>query len=248
MEFAVILLSLALLVSVEGAGEKSVASKLKLCKADDPNLDECFRDAVETAFRNLKDGDRSLGIVPIDPMFVPEMTMTRSEGPVGMTLKFINCTHSGLSNMKVISAKVSPDRLSFDLKMKLNLFTLSGPYETNGRILVLPIVGEGIANITMYDSDIAWTFQGKHVKRDGKTYLQIEKYIVDIKPKSAYMNLGNLFNGDAVLGETTNRFLNENSREVIQELAPELNAALAELHKGLAQRILDRLPMEEAFA
>ncbi|XP_071455302.1 protein takeout-like [Hetaerina americana] len=247
MEFAVILVFSVLLFSTEGAVEKSLVKKLNICSSSYQNYNECFRGAIESAFRVLKDGDRSLGIVPIDPMFVPEMGISTVDGPVGLNLKFINCTHNGISTVKVLSAEVSPDKQRYNINMTLDTFNMNGPYEASGRILVLPISGKGICNITLYDSKIDWMFHGNPVKRGGKTYLEIDEYKVRMIPNGASIYLGNLFNGEKVLGETTNRFLNENSRDVILELAPDLNEALSRLHQGLAQRIMNLLPLEDLF-
>lgn len=60
------------------------------------------------------------------------------------------------------------------LKIKGPVLYLVGPYKISGRVLVLPIQGDGQSNITLVDPEITITFDGKSVSRNNKEYLGID--------------------------------------------------------------------------
>lgn len=53
---------------------------------------------------------------------------------------------------------------------------LIGDYSINGRILVLPIQGEGKCNLTLDNMDISIKWTGNSVTKNGKEYLQTDKF------------------------------------------------------------------------
>lgn len=59
------------------------------------------------------------------------------------------------------------------------------------------------------------------------------------------MLLENLFNGDKLLGDTTNRFLNENWSDVINELKPALRNAVGIITGSVIKAVFDKFPYED---
>lgn len=59
------------------------------------------------------------------------------------------------------------------------------------------------------------------------------------------MLLENLFNGDKLLGDTTNQFLNENWSDVINELKPALRDAIGLIAGNVIKAVFERFPYEE---
>lgn len=59
------------------------------------------------------------------------------------------------------------------------------------------------------------------------------------------MQLDNLFNGDKLLGDTTNLFLNENWSDVINELKPALRDAMGIITGNVIRAVFDRFPYDE---
>lgn len=62
-----------------------------------------------------------------------------------------------------------------------------------------------------------------------------------------YLHLENLFNGDRLLGDTTNRFLNENWRDVYSEMRPALAKTIAVMNKSVVKPVLDKIPYKELY-
>lgn len=56
------------------------------------------------------------------------------------------------------------------------------------------------------------------------------------------IHLSNLFNGNEVLANSLNSFLNENDKEIIAELRPDLEQGLAVIFHGLWNKFFSKLP------
>jgi hypothetical protein len=44
--------------------------------------------------------------------------------------------------------------------------------------------------------------KGKHVTRGGKTYMELQKYTINMRTKRLHVSFKNLFNGDRALGKS----------------------------------------------
>lgn len=62
-----------------------------------------------------------------------------------------------------------------------------------------------------------------------------------------YFHLENLFNGDRFLGDTTNRFLNDNWRDVYSEMRPALAKTIAVMNKSVVKPVFDKIPYKELY-
>lgn len=60
-------------------------------------------------------------------------------------------------------------------------------------------------------------------------------------------NFANLFNGDATLSQTTNSFLNENAKDLLEEVKPAIEAVAGMLIDDIANKIFRSLPFEKLF-
>nr|CAD7411581.1 unnamed protein product [Timema cristinae] len=88
----------------------------------------------------------------------------------------------------------------------------------------------------------------KYKQDNGKEYWRV---IGSDVPKfyvtRAYIHIDNLFNGDKVLGETTNLFLEENWKELVKDFEPLFSGALDSLLKQVLGPIFDKVPYDEIF-
>lgn len=61
------------------------------------------------------------------------------------------------------------------------------------------------------------------------------------------MDFENLFNGDKLLNQSTNQFLNENWTDILRELKPVLTKAIGGIYRAIADPIFNKFPYEELF-
>lgn len=63
-----------------------------------------------------------------------------------------------------------------------------------------------------------------------------------------HMKFGNLFNGiDSALSDGTNRFLNENWFDILNELKPSLGKAIGKICNGVVGPIFAKFPYNDLF-
>lgn len=57
----------------------------------------------------------------------------------------------------------------------------------------------------------------------------------------------NLFNGDKLLGEQMNKFMNENWREVDKDLNKSISEAFLQIYSDISEKFYSKLPFDELF-
>lgn len=114
-------------------------------------------------------------------------------------------------------------------------------------MLVLPIQGDGNANLIFDNLSLVVKYKPRIVEKKGKIYIQTDKFALDFDTTRLHIQLENLFNGQKLLGDNMNLFLNENWRDILTELKPAINLALEELFKGIINRIFSRIPYNDIF-
>lgn len=94
-----------------------------------------------------------LGLPVLDPLRIDQMDLKQNEkSPVSIELNFRNVTFSGLSKARVYKVSgfnKNPQGNKLDIRLKSPKIELQGPYKALGRVLLLPIQGDGICNLTL---------------------------------------------------------------------------------------------------
>lgn len=94
-----------------------------------------------------------LGLPSLDPLWIDKMFLKQDEkSPVNIDLTFRNVTFSGFSNARVYKLSGfnrNPQGNKLDIRLKSPKIELHGPYKAMGRVLLLPIQGDGICNLTL---------------------------------------------------------------------------------------------------
>jgi hypothetical protein len=98
-------------------------------------------------------GIPSLNIPSLDPLKIEKMYIGQGKNnPVNIGLNFTNIDLTGLSNAtfyKVMGFNSNPEGDKLDIRFKSPKVTISGPYKINGKVLILPIQGNGKTNLTL---------------------------------------------------------------------------------------------------
>lgn len=217
------------------------------CRQSDAKLNDCLKSAVPDALRRMKNGIASLAIPQMEPLLIAAINIDSGAGPVTITQNYKKIKLHGLTDsvLTTYKADLKHYRLKTDsLTPKMEFI---GDYVMKGRILVLPIQGKGIANITMVNLVVKHDLIGEPVERDGQTYMHIRDYKVKFIPQRVLLHFSNLFNGDKRLGDQMNIFLNENSDLVFNELKDSYEKALSSVFQDVTNKIFDKVPMNKIF-
>ncbi|XP_070492161.1 protein takeout-like [Chironomus tepperi] len=194
---------------------------------------------------------QKIGLSQIDPLRIKKMDIEQGgNASVAINLKFRNVDLIGLAKAevyKVTGFKEDPDKNKLEIKFKVPLGTIQGPYQISGKILVLPIQGKGNVTLNLENLDITLKFLTTKVERDGKTYMNIERSKFSYTVSGANVNFSNLFNGDKALGDNMNSFLNINWSILLDELKKPITTSFADVFKNLLNDLFQKTPYDEFF-
>lgn len=124
---------------------------------------------------------------------------------------------------------------------------MTGDYHLAGKVLVLPIMGNGTFNVTLINTKSFMNITSKIIKKPNIEYLHIIKCDLELYPEDIRMQFENLFNGDPTLGTQMNVFLNENSQTIFDELKGPFNVKFSKIFKSIVNNIFDKFPLKDLF-
>lgn len=127
------------------------------------------------------------------------------------------------------------------------MVTLEGDYKINGRVLILPIQGVGKSVLSFDNVEIVIKYKPRVIVKNGKEYIQTEKFKLEFDTAKFSLHFTNLFNGDKALGDNMNTFLNENWRDILTELKPSITSALEQILEAIINRIFAKVPYKELY-
>lgn len=119
-------------------------------------------------------------------------------------------------------------------------------YQMEGKILMLPIVGNGMSYGNYTDIDVVATVQAERyrVPRTGKEHWRVIEFFCDFDVGNARVHLDNLFNGDETLADAMNLFLNDNWKTVAAEIKPALELSVQRLFKSFANKLFSKYSID----
>lgn len=134
-----------------------------------------------------------------------------------------------------------------EIHARLSKVELNGDYKIKGKVLVLPIQGDGRATLSFDNLDIVIKYKPRVITKNDRIYIQTEKFKLDFETKRLRLHFTNLFNGDKALGDNMNLFLNENWSDILGELKPAISSALEQIFELIINRIFAKVPYEDLY-
>ncbi|KAJ3651227.1 hypothetical protein Zmor_017278 [Zophobas morio] len=173
----------------------------------DPNKSDfnpCIAKAVENAISQLNHAIPSVGLIGLEPLEIPFMSIAPGGGPASFSHNYTNLKLSGLTQGKVSKFDVDFDKKNICFVFTVPHLRLDFMYDATGKILVLPIDGHGPGVIDLSDLLLSFTFDLEEYEKNGKKYYKIIGSRLTLEPKLIHYKLDNLFNGDERLGKQIN--------------------------------------------
>jgi len=240
------LISSVFLVAVLTEISCTLPSTIQTCPRNRPNVDQCIIKETHKLKPLLAAGDLGDGFktIPLEPLALDNISFKR--GPE-FAASFRNIIVNGPSGFVVEKLKADVPNLNFNFTVLLPRMNFTGKYALKMRLLLLNIEGRGRVNGTLVNSRGIVRLIGKQVPRNGVNYVKFEQLIMKIKVGKAYLNLDNLFNGDPVLGNIGNQFINENSELFVEEMIPGFEKNLSKTFLDIINVILQDVTFDEMF-
>ncbi|XP_014247226.1 protein takeout-like [Cimex lectularius] len=219
------------------------------CKRKDPNLNSCLQDAIQKSLSQYLSGVAELGLESIDPLTINHLVIDKKKdngNPVDIDLSWSDFTITGIKSAVITSAKADWDNgfVSFEAEMT-DPVEIKGNYAIDGIILIIPIHGQGafVCKLEKFKAHIK--VHGTEMEKEGKKYLQVDRLVFTFDIGLLTLNYENLFNGDKVLGDTMNKFLNENWKDILDEMKVSIETNFSQHFQTIAEKVFHEVPIDE---
>ncbi|KAF6207064.1 hypothetical protein GE061_018302 [Apolygus lucorum] len=219
-------------------------SYIKACKRTDPKLNECVVKAGRAAIPKFINGDTKYRVPRLDPLEISELKVHQGGSrALGINMSLKDSKVTGLKSALFQAARTDLKNKHIEWDFFHPYLTIIGKYDITGQVLLLPVRGSGTSNITLTNMKSVFKFDFVlETRADGLEYMKVTNTRLDTDIGKAYFRFNNLFNGDRLLGESMNRFINENSREVIKELGAPVIDSVSQVFEIILASICELVP------
>ncbi|KPU76671.1 uncharacterized protein Dana_GF13364, isoform B [Drosophila ananassae] len=223
-----------------------LASTIRPCSRDDPQLERCIIDAVYKIRPLLVHGDLGDGYKtpPLEPLALDDIELGRSSQ---FQAVFQDLEAIGGSNFIIDRLIAKPMDIAYDLWITLPRITFRGKYSLHLNLLLLDIKGRGNMQGFCENAKASVKMRGTRYQRDGQEFVKFTKMTMRIQFKDFKLKLDNLFNGDRILGDVGNSLINNNQDLYLNEIVPGLERGLSKKFLDVANEILATATFDEMF-
>ncbi|XP_047107692.1 protein takeout-like [Schistocerca piceifrons] len=241
------ILGLAMTFAMASASPKNLGDYFSLCERSNADLSGCVVRSILDAKPRLSKGIPEMNLPPMEPLLIPLLENTEGSGNNQFSQKLSNVSIHGLSQFVIKECRVPRNLTRFYLDMFTPVITFDAQYEIHGRVLALPISGSGDCKLVFNEVRTIADVPISRVQRDGKEYLHADPFKWIIRAESGTVHFDNLFNGDEKLGETMNKFLNENWKDAFEAYKHLPEEAMGSVFTEFFNRVADVYPLDVMF-
>lgn len=208
----------------------------------------CLKNAIEDAIHKMENGLPEFGIGPLDPLMIPELKIGAGANVVHVEQHYRNVKINGNKMAQIDDVRFDFVKKEIVLTTSYSKLIMNADYNMMGRILVLPVFGNGKCQLILDNPRPILKLKFDIVtKHNGKKYIVIKDQEYTLNPSFASYHFENLFNGDKMLGEQINKVLNENWKEIFEEVGPGYEKAMGMLLANIANRVFSKVAINELF-
>ncbi|XP_050348729.1 protein takeout-like [Nymphalis io] len=215
-------------------GNDRIAPFITPCPATNST---CLRLSSQHALPIVAAGIPSLGMSSLDPMAMKQVKAIQA----GLKMDFKNTLVRGLRNCKVMELRRFTHKTEIDLQCSV---TLIGNYSLSGKLLLLPIEGEGKYKIKIQDVVVKVVLDIEERESAGERYWMVNgfKHTADVLGRVQF-NFQNLFNGNRQLSDPVHEFANTNWKDIFQEVAPPIVTTIVSQIVAETIKLFDKVPI-----
>nr|XP_023017121.1 circadian clock-controlled protein-like [Leptinotarsa decemlineata] len=215
------------------------------CLKADPEINKCLVKTFNHLRPYLKEGIKDIDVPSLDPLTIDNLIMENGRGPFRIRAAFYNISTNGASNYSVGNIKTDLDNYVIEFGIHLPRLECKGKYDVNGNVLLFPVRSKGDFWAIFLDVNGAAKIFGKEFRNEKDVrFMKIDKMVVDFEMKKSRFRIKDIINHGNIIGEAMNQFLNNNADEIIAEMKPAANAAIAKHFKGFLNGAFVKLPLK----
>ncbi|KAL9889462.1 protein takeout-like isoform 1-T1 [Glossina fuscipes fuscipes] len=221
--------------------------EIEKCKAGDH---VCITQRINDVIRLYPEGNPifkmpSLKLITFDRL---EATKTASNTPLQLKFQLFDIKLSGLDNAKALSTKGFEKNTQYhEIEFQVPILKIMARYEIDGKLLLLPIKGNGNGEFILKDVHITSKHKFILEKRDGKNYIKTVTFLTSLEPGSVTFKFENLFGGNKELTDATNKVLSDNSLDVWNAMGEQFNNGLGQLYRKILTPGMECLSYDDFF-
>ncbi|CAG9134957.1 unnamed protein product [Plutella xylostella] len=210
------------------------------CKLDDA---ACVNSAAQALLNYILSGVPDANIESSDPLYIDLIEANDK----GLYYKYSNSTITGFKDCKISNVRLSPSdsKLDFELHCKAQM---AGKYLLKGRLLIIPVEGDG--NVRIQGDDLKFVVNAavKETVEDGVSHLSIKNFKLEVSAEQqVHFEFTNLFNGNKELADGVVKFANANYQEVVKEISPPVFYAIFKKIFKNVNKYLKLVPTSELY-
>ncbi|XP_063224146.1 protein takeout-like [Bacillus rossius redtenbacheri] len=219
---------------------------IKPCKRND---NECLKKTLQSVIPKLGKGYRPFGLLPLDPMRVEELVVDYKMDDVEGKMAVRNADTYGLAGIRIQDVRSFANATDFymEVDVKFPEIFIEGAYKANGQVVVFPIRGNGVFNISMSDVAATWKLTGHVEDRDGEAYLRLDHFTMRPEVGDMKVYASDLFTGSPELNEAALRFANQFWPLVYGVLLPYVEGGWDRVMTGVANKVFQSVPYSALF-
>ncbi|XP_028151872.2 protein takeout-like [Diabrotica virgifera virgifera] len=229
--------------SVNVAIGRKLPDFLEPCQQSLKEVGPCILKNVELVRPRLPNGIPELLIPATKPLTLAEATLKTS----GFVITFTDIKVFDLDKIDVKEFQFNTETLKIKISVVFPALVGISKYKLKGRVLVLDVdsYGDFYGNFSSTSATVEG--QGKLVTKKGKQYLNIDDASIDVYVETAFVSFAKLFGDNEELTINANKIINENIREILDELHPISVQTIKGVLLGIAGRIFNRFSFAELF-
>ncbi|XP_055923692.1 protein takeout-like [Eupeodes corollae] len=217
---------------------------LTSCEIYKPEFTKCSTNSIQKLFIEFAKGIPGLKVgKPIDPFFIKKLVYKQDNNQVAtITANLTNLVTKGFAKTIVKESKVSKKDFSWETTLLVPKLRIDGHYKMEGKILVVPLQGNGEMFIECDDLTIKMHTKTRLYEKGGFTFYNVTGVRIDISISKLKTRFDNLFNGNKEIEDSTNEFFNENWRDLFEALRPVLIQTIEGVLLGQLQAYFHYVP------
>lgn len=241
----------AVLLLAVGAVVADLPADIQKCHYGDV---DCIKTSAADVLKKHSKGLPDLNIPNLEPFHLDNATFGEGSVPkenYDVKLRMTDFDIYGLENFefdKFVGFEKDPLKSKFEFYGKVPSLKIKAKYNVKGKVLSLPIEGDGPLEIEINDVEVSMKVKlAEGEKKDGKSYMKVDKYKTLIEAKTFKIKMENLFKGDKNLGDSMNELLNKNWKVIWGETKPDVNKIVGKFAIDILNDVFTTVPYDDLF-
>ncbi|XP_061397269.1 uncharacterized protein LOC133332915 [Musca vetustissima] len=222
-------------------------SYIKSCKIYEPEFTKCSTESIQRFLKEVftaKVPEVVAEVGKLDPLHLDEIHFKQDNNDAAsLRAHLTNLEVSGLSNIQVTESRVSKKDFSWLTKLFFPKFKIEGHYKMDGRVLLLPLKGEGQMVIEIDAMNVTMRTKTRLIEKGDFTFYNVTDIKLDLDAQKMTSYFDNLFGGNnEEINRSTNESFNKNWRDFFEALRPLITDTVDKIMFNLIPKLFHMYP------